>query len=199
MHNPVRFTDSSGLFVIDDAMNRVESGGMGGVGSSGFNKGRVAPARPASSGRRSGASSTGSSSGAPGGGAIAKSFGGTVAATATVKTLQTHGQEIINAIININKRFSTGSDLINPISSIVNSAMYYAKKIEQASAIIRGIAQHAFTDGNKRTAFETLSMLNRELGLNINFATERAWQLIYEIARGDISSVEQISRILQSW
>lgn len=44
MHNPVRFTDSNGLFAQDDAMNRVEAGGAGAGGMSGT---RTFGSRPA--------------------------------------------------------------------------------------------------------------------------------------------------------
>ena len=79
--------------------------------------------------------------------------------------------EIAEDIININKQYSDGFELNNSIKNILNSASYYDDQYEQVAAITRSITDHAFANGNKRTAFDTLNMLLDDFGLsNSNFA-----------------------------
>ncbi len=58
-----------------------------------------------------------------------------------------------------------GLNKINSIDSIINSASYYNDAWEQTSAVTRSIADHAFENGNKRTAFDTLNMLLDDFNL----------------------------------
>ncbi len=104
---------------------------------------------------------------------------------------------ITQNIVNINKLYSTGQQLYNSVSSIVNSASYYSSKYDQVSSIVRGIAQHAFENGNKRTAVDTLFMLLKDIGVKSSITRDQAWQLIDDIANGVIKSVSEISNILQ--
>lgn len=85
----------------------------------------------------------------------------------------------------------------NSIESIINSASYYDDAYEQVSAITRSITDHAFANGNKRTAFDTLNMLLDDMGLKNILNDTQKWDLIYDIAEGRISDVAEISRILQ--
>jgi len=100
-------------------------------------------------------------------------------------------------IININKLYSTGKDVYNSVSNIINSASYYDNKYDQVASIIRGIADHAFLDGNKRTAVDSLFMLLNEMGLKYSISYDQAWKLVVDIANGVTRNVSEISSIIQ--
>lgn len=105
--------------------------------------------------------------------------------------------EIADDIRNINKKYSIGLEQNNSIDSIINSASYYEDVWEQTSAVTRGIAEHAFVDGNKRTAFDTLNMLLDDLRLKSPLNDTQKWDLINRIGTGDLKDVSEIANILK--
>ena len=105
--------------------------------------------------------------------------------------------EIAEDIININKQYSDGFELNNSIKNILNSASYYDDPYEQVAAVTRSITDHAFANGNKRTAFDTLNMLLDDLGLDNTLTNSQKWDLIYDIAEGRIDDVAEIANILK--
>ncbi|MBC1405967.1 type II toxin-antitoxin system death-on-curing family toxin [Listeria welshimeri] len=105
--------------------------------------------------------------------------------------------EIADDIRNINKKYSSGFEQNNSIDSIINSASYYEDAWEQTSAVTRGIAEHAFVDGNKRTAFDTLNMLLDDLRLKSPLNDTQKWDLINRIGTGDLKDVSEIANILK--
>lgn len=105
--------------------------------------------------------------------------------------------EIADDIRNINKKYSSGFEQNNSIDSIINSASYYEDAWEQTSAVTRGIAEHAFVDGNKRTAFDTLNMLLYDLRLKSPLNDTQKWDLINRIGTGDLKNVSEIANILK--
>lgn len=105
--------------------------------------------------------------------------------------------EIAKDIRNINKKYSGGIEQNNSIDNIINSASYYEDEWEQASAVTRSIAEHAFVDGNKRTAFDTLNMLLEDLNLNSPLNASQKWDLINKLGKGDLKDVSEIANILK--
>ncbi|QKI93823.1 type II toxin-antitoxin system death-on-curing family toxin [Listeria monocytogenes] len=105
--------------------------------------------------------------------------------------------KIAEDIRNINKKYSVGIEQNNSIDNIINSASYYEDEWEQASAVTRSIAEHAFVDGNKRTAFDTLNMLLEDLKLSSPLNTSQKWDLINKLGKGDIKDVSEIANILK--
>ena len=105
--------------------------------------------------------------------------------------------EIAEDIININKQYSDGFELNNSIKNILNSASYYDDPYNQVAAVTRSITDHAFANGNKRTAFDTLNMLLSDLGLNSKLTDSQKWNLIYDIAEGRLDDVTKIANILK--
>lgn len=105
--------------------------------------------------------------------------------------------EIAEDIININKQYSDGFELNNSIKNILNSASYYDDPYEQVAAVTRSITDHAFANGNKRTAFDALNMLLDDLGLDNTLTNSQKWDLIYDIAEGRIDDVAEIANILK--
>ena len=105
--------------------------------------------------------------------------------------------EIAEDIININKQYSDGFELNNSIKNILNSASYYDDPYEQVAAVTRSITDHAFANGNKRTALDTLNMLIDDLGLDDVLTDSQKWDLIYDIAEGRLDDVTEIARILK--
>ncbi len=105
--------------------------------------------------------------------------------------------EITEDIININKQYSDGFELNNSIKNILNSASYYDDPYEQVTAVTRSITDHAFANGNKRTAFDTLNMLLGDLGLNNKSTDNQKWNLIYDIAEGRLDDITEIANILK--
>lgn len=68
----------------------------------------------------------------------------------------------VNNIIDINKQFFDEAKLIdeNLLHSALSSYMYFGDPVEQVASIYRGIVKnHAFKDGNKRTASIFLIMV----------------------------------------
>ncbi|MFK4568352.1 T7SS effector LXG polymorphic toxin [Enterococcus sp. UD-01] len=105
--------------------------------------------------------------------------------------------EIADDIRNINKKYSSGLEQNNSIDSIINSASYYEDVWEQTSAVTRSVAEHAFVDGNKRTAFDTLNMLLDDLRLKSPLNDTQKWDLINRIGTGDLKDVSEIANILK--
>ena len=105
--------------------------------------------------------------------------------------------EIADDIRNINKKYSSGLEQNNSIDSIINSASYYEDGWEQTSAVTRSVAEHAFVDGNKRTAFDTLNMLLDDLRLKSPLNDTQKWDLINRIGTGDLKDVSEIANILK--
>lgn len=93
--------------------------------------------------------------------------------------------EITEDIININKQYSDGFELNNSVKNILNSASYYDDPYNQVAAVTRSITDHAFANGNKRTAFDTLNMLLSDFGLNNKLTDSQKWNLIYDNRVGD--------------
>ena len=113
------------------------------------------------------------------------------------KNLIDNMDEIAEDIVNINKKYSDGYQVNNSIESILNSASYYDDPYEQAAAVTRSITDHAFANGNKRTAFDTLNMLIDDLKLNNSLSDTQKWDLIYDIAEGRVNDVTEIANIIK--
>ena len=108
-----------------------------------------------------------------------------------------NAEKIADDIININKKYSNGNQMNNSISNIVNSASYYENSYDQVASITRSITQHAFENGNKRTAFDTLNKLLKDMNLKNLLNDTQKWDLINKMGEGEIKNVTDISRILQ--
>ena len=105
--------------------------------------------------------------------------------------------EIGDDIVNINEKYSDGYQMNNSIENILNSASYYDDPYEQVAAITRSITDHAFANGNKRTAMDTMNMLLDDFGLNNTLTDAQKWDLIYDIAEGRLNNVSEIADILK--
>lgn len=105
--------------------------------------------------------------------------------------------EIADDIRNINKKYSNGFEQNNSIDSIINSASYYEDAWEQTSAVTRSIADYAFENGNKRTAFDTLNLLLDDLNLKSPLNDTQKWDLIDKLGRKEITNVSEIANILK--
>jgi death-on-curing family protein len=113
------------------------------------------------------------------------------------KNLIDNMDEIAEDIVNINKKYSDGYQMNNSIENILNSASYYDDPYEQVAAVTRSITDHAFANGNKRTAFDTLNMLIDDLKLNNSLSDTQKWDLIYDIAEGRVNDVTEIANIIK--
>ncbi|AFY85848.1 type II toxin-antitoxin system death-on-curing family toxin [Chroococcidiopsis thermalis] len=61
----------------------------------------------------------------------------------------------------------------------------------QAAAYLYHIAKnHPFLDGNKRTAFGAMEAFLRLNGCNLSFSDEQAYQIVLQVAQGEISKEE---------
>ncbi|EAE7094518.1 type II toxin-antitoxin system death-on-curing family toxin [Listeria monocytogenes] len=106
-------------------------------------------------------------------------------------------KEIAGDIRNINRKYSNGFEQNNSIDSIINSASYYNDAWEQTSAVTRSIADHAFENGNKRTAFDTLNMLLDDFNLKSPLTDSQKWDLIEKLGRKEITDVSKITNIIK--
>ena len=85
---------------------------------------------------------------------------------------------------------------VGMIDSCLSSYMYYEDITEQISSIFRGlIKNHAFVDGNKRTAVIVLFILVQELNMNIAINDSQLFNIIIKIAKGNFD-VEDIATML---
>ena len=57
---------------------------------------------------------------------------------------------------------------------------------------MRGLGGHTFTDGNKRTMFDTFKSLSSAMNLGINMTDDQIWNIINRISGGELSGVENI-------
>jgi death-on-curing protein len=67
----------------------------------------------------------------------------------------------------------------------------------QAAAYLYHLAKnHPFLDGNKRTAFGAMEAFLRLNGYNLNFSDEQAYQIVLQVAEGEISK-EDLAQLLE--
>lgn len=100
---------------------------------------------------------------------------------------------ITDDIIDINKKYSDGFQQNNTIDNILHTASYYDDPYEQIAYISEGITRHAFSNGNKRTAFDTIKMLIDDFGLTTKLSDNEIWKLIDDMA-GGLDDVTEIAR-----
>ncbi len=68
---------------------------------------------------------------------------------------------------------------------------------EQAAAYLYHIAKnHPFLDGNKRTAYGAMETFLRLNGCNINLSNEQAYNMVMQVAQGEMSK-EALSNLLE--
>lgn len=79
----------------------------------------------------------------------------------------------------------------------MNSASYYEDPYEQIAAVTRSIIGHAFENGNKRTALDSMNMLLDNYGLSNSLTDTQKWSLIYDIAEGRLNDITKIANILK--
>ncbi|NHC33366.1 type II toxin-antitoxin system death-on-curing family toxin [Scytonema millei] len=67
----------------------------------------------------------------------------------------------------------------------------------QAAAYLYHLAKnHPFLDGNKRTAFGAMEAFLRLNGYNLNCSDDRAYQVVLQVAQGEMSK-EELSLLLE--
>lgn len=105
---------------------------------------------------------------------------------------------MLDQIRIINKEITGHGDVLNPdlLESAFSSFHYYTDIKEQLSSIYRGlIKNHAFRDGNKRTASVVLIMLCEVVDEIIDLNDEELADLTIKVAENRYS-VEEISKML---
>jgi prophage maintenance system killer protein len=98
-------------------------------------------------------------------------------------------------IIDINK--SLGYSILNKslVGSAISSWYYYKKPTEQVSSIVLGITKnHAFSDGNKRTATVVYYTLCDVLGLK-SLSENRMYDVILKITASKNTTVFEATKI----
>jgi death-on-curing family protein len=86
----------------------------------------------------------------------------------------------------------------NMLTSSLSSYHYYETKEDQISSIFRGIVKnHAFHDGNKRTALVVLLTLCEENNIDMGKSDDELAKLTIDIAKNKYE-VEEISKKLFS-
>jgi death-on-curing protein len=100
-------------------------------------------------------------------------------------------------IIQINKVVGEqGLVDVNKIKSTVSSSEYYDTVSLKISSIVRSlIKNHAFVDGNKRTALAFFILMCRIGDIPVIHDKDRLLEIIVDIAKNSYS-VEQIEKIL---
>lgn len=104
----------------------------------------------------------------------------------------------IENIIKINKGVTGEEHSVlneNLIGSSLSSWHYYKNPLQQVASIVRGIAKnHAFKDGNKRTAAVVLLLISEMMGLPV-VADSKIEEVLVDIASKHYS-VEQVADLL---
>lgn len=101
--------------------------------------------------------------------------------------------DFANAIVDINKQFSDGSELTSgALSSAINSASYYDDIADQGSAIFNSIVGHTFNNGNKRTASEFITQFAETNNSTLKLDSQGLQNLTSEIANGGDYSISQL-------
>jgi death on curing protein len=73
----------------------------------------------------------------------------------------------------------------------------YVSVLEKAAALIHSVARnHALLDGNKRLALAGGIAFLGVNGLRLTMSNDKAYDLIIEIATGDLDSVQAIAEVL---
>ncbi len=82
------------------------------------------------------------------------------------------------------------------IGSAFSSYHYYNTPEDQVCSVLVGlIRNHAFADGNKRTAFATFKILSLHFHLKIQKSEQEMFDIILSIATSKIS-VEDVSSLI---
>lgn len=103
-------------------------------------------------------------------------------------------------VIHINRRFTGQGLLLNRslLGSAFSSYLYYAEPQIQACSIFLGLIQnHAFADGNKRTAFTAFNIVRRSLKLNMTKSQDELFQIIIYIATNKITPEEVSEKLFE--
>jgi len=84
----------------------------------------------------------------------------------------------------------------NALKSVLAPTSYYKDPKDKISCIVRGIIKnHAFSNGNKRTACLALLLLSKAGGIPVTLSSQELEKALIDIAKNQYS-VETISKIL---
>jgi prophage maintenance system killer protein len=101
-------------------------------------------------------------------------------------------------IIDLNKIAGEEGLVINndTLKSVLAPTSYYTNTKDKISCIVRGIIKnHAFSNGNKRTACLAFLLLSKAGNIPINLSSQQLETALIDITKNNYS-VEQISKIL---
>lgn len=101
-------------------------------------------------------------------------------------------------VINLNKLAGEEGLVINDnlLSSVISAASYYNNPKDKISCIVRGIVKnHAFSNGNKRTACLAFLLLSQSGKITITLSPKELETTIVDIAKNNFS-VEEITNLL---
>ena len=101
-------------------------------------------------------------------------------------------------IIDLNKVAGEEGLVINndALSSVLSPTSYYTNNTDKISCIVRGIIKnHAFSNGNKRTACLAFLLLSKAGNIPIKLSSQELEGVLIDIAKNNYS-VEQISKML---
>lgn len=92
---------------------------------------------------------------------------------------------VVDIIININKRYDSGTELHSgQLSSIINSASYYEKTADQGSSIFYSLVTgHVFQNGVKRTARDFVINFAESNGLILKLKPKKIKKLAVKLAK----------------
>lgn len=77
---------------------------------------------------------------------------------------------------------------------------YYKSLSEQAAALLHSIAMnHAFCDGNKRSALALTAVFLLMNGYTLDSSADESESFILKVAAGEIKSVHDIAAWLEKW
>ncbi len=113
----------------------------------------------------------------------------------------------LESVIRINRRFSDGgvrdlTALRSAVGELQQGAFgqeFHRTIDEKAAALLRGVARnHAFVDGNKRTALATVGAFYKANGYELRVSDAELVQLTVDVARGR-HELPEITKRLEGW
>lgn len=82
------------------------------------------------------------------------------------------------------------SAIAQPKATFFGELLHPTIQAQAAAYLYHLVKNHPFLDGNKRTAFGPMEAFLRLNGYNLSFSDEQAYQLVLQVAQGEMSKAE---------
>ncbi len=106
----------------------------------------------------------------------------------------------VDEIAKINQSFGGTTTLTGSVDTALTNAARYDGFFNKSAAVIRDIAgRHLFDNGNKRTAQVVYGLLRERNGITSGVGSAEVRGIIGQVARGELTGVEDIAKALRGF